>query len=103
MIQDRAAKLRTRFPEEVEFALTLLSVKSIHFLRDRQNVEPIGIIEGHGKPENRKLPRAQHPLMRFNRSSSPGPALRKCHHACAQIRSLSMTSASACATCSLSA
>ena len=69
MVQDCQAEFGARFAEEVEFALTLPSARSVHFPRDRQNVEAIGIVEGHGKPQDRKLPRAQYPLMLFRRFS----------------------------------
>jgi len=65
---DRHAEFDTRSPEEAEFAVTLLSAKPVHFLRDRQNVETIEIVAGHGKPQNGKMPCAQYPLTPFDRS-----------------------------------
>ncbi|KRR08929.1 hypothetical protein CQ12_08140 [Bradyrhizobium jicamae] len=56
MLEDCQAELGTGSPEKAEFALVFLSATSVQFLRNRQDGEAVGVIDGYGETQDRKMP-----------------------------------------------
>ena len=60
---DGRAELRAGPPEEAERVVGVtLSARTIEFRRERRDIEPVGLIQRHGKAQQRQLPRTEQPV-----------------------------------------
>lgn len=63
---DGCAQLRAGPPEEMERAAGgTLAARTIELRRERRDVEPVGLIQRHGKAQQRQLPGAEQPVRFF--------------------------------------